>query len=229
MHRQRFFAFLLMVLFTVRTLASEAQTIFPRPVEMELPKWPKTLDRKRGDGLVEVKVKVLSSGKVQSVETREVDGTGLAAMCERAAQNWKFRPVEYDGRRIDGVYLALIEFKGGKATAVKQSGIVKDGKRPRPISQVTPDYPVDDYKEAGNGRVLLSFIVGWDGTVGDIAVIESTHPAFLQPSIDALSRWKFEPATFKGRQISMQMAVPITFALSVENSPVDSSVTQGTP
>jgi TonB family protein len=42
-------------------------------------------------------------------------------------------------------------------------------------------------------------------------VTRSNNPAFDQPAIAALLKWKFEPATVDGRPVNSQMSVPIIF------------------
>ena len=40
---------------------------------------------------------------------------------------------------------------------------------------------------------------------------KSSHPAFEQPALQAVRRWRFEPGKRGGKPVSFKMRVPITF------------------
>lgn len=72
----------------------------------------------------------------------------------------------------------------------------------RVIDQVAPQYPGELRRQKLEGNVLIKFIVTADGKVDKATVIETDHPAFVKPALDALRRWKFEPAVRGGKRVA---------------------------
>ena len=50
-----------------------------------------------------------------------------------------------------------------------------------------------------------------NGKVANAKVEKSTDPAFDKPALDAVRKWKFEPAMKEGRKVSAKMRAPIRF------------------
>ena len=64
------------------------------------------------------------------------------------------------------------------------------------------------------GSVLLSVIVGPDGTAKSVNVSKSSGFAMLDASAkDAVSRWKFVPAKRGNETIEARVIVPIEFKM----------------
>lgn len=82
---------------------------------------------------------------------------------------------------------------------------------PRPTFQPPPEYPGALRKQKLTGTVQLLFVVGEDGRVNNPIVQKSTHPAFDQPALQAVRRWRFEPGKRNGKPVAFKMRVPITF------------------
>lgn len=84
---------------------------------------------------------------------------------------------------------------------------------PVPIRTVAPKYP-EQLREAGvSGIVVLRVVVDEHGNVTDPTVEKSTNPAFNQPAIDAVSKWRFKPAKQGGKPVSAKVALPIKFSI----------------
>ena len=49
------------------------------------------------------------------------------------------------------------------------------------------------------------------GKVADPRVEKSNNAAFEKPALDAVRKWKFEPAVKGGQRVSCKMRVPIRF------------------
>jgi protein TonB len=64
------------------------------------------------------------------------------------------------------------------------------------------------------GRVRLRLLVRSDGTVGSVEVVVSSgDPEVDRAAVDALSRWRFEPARRDGGPIDSYYFVWVTFQL----------------
>lgn len=86
--------------------------------------------------------------------------------------------------------------------------------------QFPPSYPEASLKAKEQGTVWLNVRVLTDGTPADIAVEKSTAtPALDQAAVDAVKRWRFNPAVRDGKAVERTVRVPVTFALDDEVVP----------
>ena len=60
---------------------------------------------------------------------------------------------------------------------------------------------------------LVSFIVGTDGLAHDIAIVSGIDPGLDQNAIDAIQRWRFQPATKDGEPVLMRAKAEVKFKL----------------
>lgn len=83
--------------------------------------------------------------------------------------------------------------------------------KPRAISQPAPMYPADMRSKKLEGVVTVVFVVDAAGNVSSPRVENSSHSSFDKPALDAVKKWKFEPALRSGRRVACKMRVPIRF------------------
>jgi protein TonB len=78
-----------------------------------------------------------------------------------------------------------------------------------------PDYPRAARKRGQEGTVVLSLVIGADGSVQDVSVERSSgYPLLDQSAVKAIRRWHFHPATQGGKAISWNYLQPIKFSLT---------------
>ena len=82
----------------------------------------------------------------------------------------------------------------------------------RLIESDLPPFP-HDLVQIGvrEGEVRLAFSVDANGRVEDCLAVYYTHPDFARVCLNALRRWKFEPARFRGQPIAAASEVTVTF------------------
>lgn len=85
---------------------------------------------------------------------------------------------------------------------------------PRPISQRAPTYPPELRRAGISGTVVLMFIVRDDGTTSNITVERSDNPAFEEPAIRAVRKWRFEPGEKDGKAVNTRVRIPIPFKIN---------------
>lgn len=85
---------------------------------------------------------------------------------------------------------------------------------PKAIKQVPPDYPFGLRYAGVTGKVTLDFIVDTKGNVTEVHVARSNNPYFERPAIDAVMKWKFEPAQKNGRPVNARARIDIPFTLA---------------
>ena len=86
--------------------------------------------------------------------------------------------------------------------------------RPRAVSRIQPRYPPDLMKRRIEGTVVLVFVLDENGKARDPRVESSTHPAFEQPALTALRRWRFQPGTREGEPVRSHVRQQIGFRIN---------------
>jgi protein TonB len=87
---------------------------------------------------------------------------------------------------------------------------------PEPVIQHSPLYPGEMRREGIGGTVKVEFVVDVEGRVAETQVVETTHRAFNDAAVSAVSKWKFRPGVKNGRKVNTRMCVPIVFTLAGE-------------
>ncbi len=82
---------------------------------------------------------------------------------------------------------------------------------PVPVRTVAPEYPSELRRDGVSGVVTVKCTIDVQGNVTEPEVEKSTNPAFDQPAITALKKWKFKPAKQDGAPIAIKISIPIKF------------------
>lgn len=84
---------------------------------------------------------------------------------------------------------------------------------PRPIYDPDPDYSDAARKAKYQGSVLLWLIVGADGHPHNLRVQRSLGMGLDEKAIEAVSTWRFQPATLNGQPVAVEVNVEVSFRL----------------
>jgi periplasmic protein TonB len=84
---------------------------------------------------------------------------------------------------------------------------------PRPISTPDPQYTDQARQARFEGTCVLGMIVGPDGKPHDIRVQRSLGMGLDQKAIEAVQRWRFDPATKDGQPVAVEISVEVSFKL----------------
>jgi protein TonB len=84
---------------------------------------------------------------------------------------------------------------------------------PRALDTPDPDYSEEARKAKYQGTCVLWLIVDENGNPRDIKVARSLGMGLDQKAIEAVRRWKFEPAMKDGRPVAVQINVEVNFRL----------------
>ena len=85
---------------------------------------------------------------------------------------------------------------------------------PRPLSKVNPSYPERSRQERKEGTVTLGLVVSKDGSVSGVHVVKGVDNDIDQAAIEAVSRWRFDPGTYRGNAVDVELTVTVNFRLS---------------
>ena len=85
---------------------------------------------------------------------------------------------------------------------------------PKVISFQPPEYP-DNFRRRGiEGRVQIKVLIDKKGDVIEIVIDTSSgYPGFDRNAIEAISKWKFQPAYYNNEERDCWVLIPIIFQL----------------
>ena len=98
--------------------------------------------------------------------------------------------------------------RGGVYTAVPPGGT-----QPEEVDRVVPRYPAAARREGVAGAVVIRGIVRRDGRIDDVEIIKDLPYGLGDAARDAVRRWRFRPATFRGEPIDVYYTVTVNFRL----------------
>jgi periplasmic protein TonB len=84
---------------------------------------------------------------------------------------------------------------------------------PRVLFQPDPEYSEEARKAKFQGTCVLGLVVGPDGRPRDIHVVRSLGLGLDEKAIEAVSRWKFDPAQKDGKPVAVAISVEVDFRL----------------
>ncbi len=91
-----------------------------------------------------------------------------------------------------------------------------DVSAPGPLRKIDPKYPPTLVKERVEGEVVLYAVIRSDGSVDSIQLVHGIDEQLDANAMQALSQWKFRPATKQGTPIDLEAIVHIPFRLPAD-------------
>ena len=102
-------------------------------------------------------------------------------------------------------------------TLVDRTGVYAavppDGTQPEEIDRVVPRYPAAARRAGTAGSVVIRGIVRRDGTIDEVEIIKDLPDGLGESAREAVRRWKFRPATYRGEPIDVYYTVTVNFRL----------------
>jgi TonB family protein len=89
-------------------------------------------------------------------------------------------------------------------------------RKARLIYHFEPSYPLDAREKKIEGSVVLRFTVNHEGVPQSIQVKKPLYPSLDQAAVEAVSKWRFEPAMKNGELVSMWLEAEVNFNLNQE-------------
>ncbi len=84
---------------------------------------------------------------------------------------------------------------------------------PKVLYDPEPDYSDEARKVKRQGSVILWVVVGTDGRPHEIKVQRSLGMGLDEKAVEAVRRWKFEPARKDGQAVAVQIFVEVSFRI----------------
>jgi periplasmic protein TonB len=82
---------------------------------------------------------------------------------------------------------------------------------PVPLRKVDPKYPPELKLEKVEGEVVVMAVIRKDGSVDSIQLVQGLDPQLDENAMEALGRWKFQPAERDGQPVELVAIVHIPF------------------
>jgi protein TonB len=87
-----------------------------------------------------------------------------------------------------------------------------DVRPPERIVFVEPKYPEVARKARAEGKVTLEIVIGRSGEVEEVRVVRSS-PLFDAAALEAVRKWKYQPALQGGRPVKVYYLTVVVFTL----------------
>jgi protein TonB len=106
--------------------------------------------------------------------------------------------------------------EGGASGAAHAGSGGQEGRLVPPgvLQQSPPRYPEAARRAGAQGTTVLRVRVKADGSVGEVVVEQSAgHTELDASAVDAVGRWRFEPARRRGSPVEVWIHLPVRFTL----------------
>ena len=93
------------------------------------------------------------------------------------------------------------------------SAVPLGGTQPQELERVIPRYPMEARHRDVEGAVVVRGIVRRDGSIDNVEIIKDLPYGLGDAARDAVSQWRFRPATYRGEPIDVYYTVTVNFRL----------------
>ena len=100
--------------------------------------------------------------------------------------------------------------QNGNGLAVARDEVVTPPQRLRAVS---PDYPAAARAAQLEGDVVLEAVVGTDGRLRDVTVLQSAHPLLDDAAKAAVLKYEYAPALRNGTPEPAKIRIAVSFRL----------------
>jgi len=195
------------VIFNPKIANAEEPDVIPRLLAVEPAILPTGL-AEPGDSLfVPVKFNLDEFGNIVGTDVATTVKERARSSVETALKKWRFAPARRGGKQVAAEVtlpvccISLWRVAGGKYVP------------PQVLKAEEPVYPYVMQQFGIDARVTLEFVVDRDGAIRNPVVVESDSPAFDEPALKALLKWKFKPAEIDGVATKIIARQPIEFSM----------------
>ena len=179
----------------------------PRLLEIAPIEVPKSIfNGRKGHQIVRTKITLDPAGAVLDLALESpMDEIFLEAI-KASVAHWRFAPARHEGRAVPA------ELSMGLIVTMPIVA-VEYPTPPKALHQARPEYPVAMSRSGLKGGVTVEFVIMEDGSVQNPVVKKSNHPAFDEPAIEAILKWKFAPGKKNGKPVKVHAQQLIEFSL----------------
>jgi TonB family protein len=212
--------------------------VAPRPVSVVRPAYPKGARKKKIEGSVLLRATVALDGSLRDITVVSGDPI-LADAALEAVRQWRYQPSKVNGEPIEAQHEITVTFKRDESTAqigpddlspdvpleppedIEKrmvageffSSSSREVRYPRAVYSPAPEYSEPARKAKYQGTCILGLIVGADGTPLSVWITRPLGLGLDEKAIEAVQKWRFDPATKDGEPMAVLLNVEVSFRL----------------
>jgi protein TonB len=84
---------------------------------------------------------------------------------------------------------------------------------PKRVYSPDPHYPEEARHARVQGVVILQTVIDKGGNVTDVKVLKGLPSGLTEAAVEAVSSWRFEPATLEGKPVAVYYLVTVSFSV----------------
>jgi len=82
------------------------------------------------------------------------------------------------------------------------------------LKKVTPVYPIDAKQAHITGTVVLQALIGHDGSIYDLKVVQAPSASLAASALIAVSQWKYRPYLLNGQPVEVDTTINVIYQMS---------------
>ncbi|HLH17807.1 MAG TPA: energy transducer TonB [Bryobacteraceae bacterium] len=166
----------------------------PQLIEKVEPKYTEQARQAKYQGTVLLYIEVNPEGQATNIRVQRGLGLGLDENAVKAVSQWKFKPGMKDGAPVTVAATVEVNFRLLSGWTIAWQSYANDADVAKPVLR-GHTFP-RDCKTPEQATVALD--IGSDGAVKDARIVNSSDSALDESVLDAVRRWQFVPAQYKG-------------------------------
>ena len=134
-------------------------------------------------------------------------------------------PIPSLGSNLSGIAVEMPEYEPDTLDSVSESLLgdidedivmTEESVDTPPVVQRSPlTYPERAKQRDIEGKVVISILIGSDGTVQKMKILEATPPGVFEEAVkQSVPSWSFTPAKYQGRNVPIWATVTVPFKLN---------------
>jgi TonB family protein len=179
----------------------------------------KYADSKRNKDMptMEYKFMIDESGAIEKIFIGNNNDEKINKFVLTSVKDWKFKPATKDGKIVKSQYPIILWFESDKPINENNYAPVVEN-MPGPIGgmyaiQEKIIYP-EIAKRAGiQGKVIIQAFIDENGNVVHVKVLSGIGGGCDEMAVDAVKKTKFNPGMQDGKNVKVQVTIPIVFKL----------------
>ncbi|QEE27881.1 M56 family metallopeptidase [Terriglobus albidus] len=178
------------------------------------PVYPEAARKARIEGTVVLHAIISETGDVMALQVLS-GPTALLDSAIDAVQQWKYKPYLLNGQPIEVSTTISVTYSiSDESSAVAPCTTQNSGcTMPVLLSAVEPEYPSQAREAKSSGVVIVSLTVDEKGTPQNLAVFSSAGHGFDEKALEAVRRYRFQPATRNGLPTVAELKITVNFQL----------------
>ncbi len=187
----------------------------PEPIHKVYPSYPEeALDRDLEDQVCEVRAWIDVEGVPSQVRAEDCPEPFARAAADALSQ-WRFKPGQLNGEDAPSQYIVRLEFRqakpGGPTPEQVEASADHVYVSAKAIHRVPPRYPRAAWGPSlATTTCKVRVFIDTKGKPTEVSP-EDCLADFVQPTIDAVMQWRFEPARIDGEPYASEFFVRVVF------------------